>query len=136
MKALLTKDYFHGNIDRAKAVQRLAAREEGTWLLRLRDPFDPRYPGCPFAISQIKDKKPIQRLIQHNPRADKKEWIVPVHGKDRAFASLDELLTCKDLKLKNPCDKSEDTEYTRAESDSDEEDVDPTAAKPPASRKS
>jgi hypothetical protein len=88
MKELIDQEYFHGGIDRAIANQRLKVDEEGSWLLRLRDPMDAKFPGFPFAISCIKDKKPQQRLIKYDATSEKKEYIIPVRGKDRSFASI------------------------------------------------
>jgi len=132
MKNLLEKDWFHGNIERSVAVQRLTSShggKEGTWLMRLRDPFDPKFPGHPFAISQIKDKQPIQRLIRFDPKKEKREFVIPVHGKDRAFGSLEELIQCPELKLRVVCDKNDEGGYLvyadQQSKDEDDFDVNP-----------
>jgi len=136
MKNLLQQDWFHGDIERSVAVQRLTSPRagkamEGTWLLRLRDPFDPKFPGHPFAISQIKDKQPIQRLIRFDPLKEKREFVIPVHGKDRSFASLEELIHCPELKLRTVCDKNQNDDggylaYDQGKEDSESFDINPT----------
>ncbi len=142
MKNLVQQDWFHGNIERSLAVQRLTSPrggQEGTWLMRLRDPFDPKFPGRqvwrlftyvsghPFAISQIKDKQPIQRLIRFDPKKDKREYVIPVHGKDRSFGCLEELIQCPELKLRVVCDKNDDGGYlVYADQQSKDDEFDPT----------
>jgi hypothetical protein len=129
MKNLLQAPYFHGNINRSKAVQLLTSNgsQDGMWLLRYRE-FDSNYLGSPFAISQIKNKKPIQRLIKHDPRKEKKEYIISVHGKEKTFDSLEKLILDPELNLKEPCQNIEDDIGYTYEGQLPEEDLDPSSS--------
>jgi len=95
--------WFHFNIDRATAVERLKSRPEGTWLLRLREPFGETAGCCPFVISHIRQKTVVNRIIQHNPIENPGDFIINIHNKNFTFASLEEIAASKELKLNHPC---------------------------------
>jgi len=111
---LAKQAWFHGGIEREVAEDRLRNRKKTTFLIRLsRGKL-----GCPFALSQVGDRGITHRVIEHDPLAEKPVWTVNIHGKDKSFGSLKELLAFPDLKVSFACPPEIKNRYG---SDSDEE---------------
>jgi len=113
---------FHGNIDRLVAESRLVSSFDkgkapnGIWLIRLRDPTNPNSePGCPFALSYTKNGGFIHRTIHYNPRS-KLDFKILIDRSWRTFRTLGELVSCRELGLKRPCemiDSSSSNNYAK-----------------------
>jgi hypothetical protein len=118
------------------ALQRLNKKPDNTWLLRLRDPFDPKFPGndpnchllvthregCPFVISKVSRGSIQQRLISHDPLSEKKEYVLMGNDKNKVFATLEQLLNDPNQKLLYPADLDPEQQYSYSSSSSEDED--------------
>jgi len=99
---LSKEEWFHFSIDRAEAVERLKRRPEGTYLLRLRDPFGEAL-GCPFVISHNRQSTVVNRIIQHNPIDSPNEFVINIHNRNFTFSSLYKIIESEELRLNKPC---------------------------------
>ncbi|KAL6076941.1 serine/threonine-protein kinase STY17 isoform X1 [Balamuthia mandrillaris] len=94
---ILSKEWFHGDIETAEAQRRLSGQAQGCYLVRFSN--NPLTPGC-YTISRVAaDDHIVHMRVTHQPGVG-----FSVNG-ERCYASLDELIYALSgpLKLKSPC---------------------------------
>jgi serine/threonine protein kinase len=101
---LVTKSWFHGDITKEDAVERLSKQEEGTFLIRLSS-TDPR--ASPFTLSMTNNQH--RRIICVEDEAG---LGYAIQGKNTVYNSLVELAEhCQDYNLLKACPKKPDSGY-------------------------
>jgi len=97
---LVTKSWFHGDIPKEEAMDRLAKQEEGTFLIRLSS-TDPK--ASPFTLSMTNNE---HRRIRRLYISEDGETGYKIQGKSTVYHSLVELAEkCEDYPLKKACPK-------------------------------
>jgi len=103
---LVNKPWFHGDISKEAAMDRLSKQEEGTYLIRLSS-TDPK--ASPFTLSMPSNQH--RRIRRLNLEEDGQKGY-NIQGKPTVYNTLVELAEkCVDYNLKTPCPKRDDTGY-------------------------
>jgi hypothetical protein len=88
--------WFHGDISKADAEARLAARVNGTFLVRL----SATTPGCPYTVSMINNQ---HRRVLHSGVGE----LFYLKGSTHGYKSLIDLVqNCRELDLQIPCERT------------------------------